>query len=266
MITDKNVLAELLLLYRDKTTPESHRSLIRKRLCKGNIPLFCEIYLPELFSFNTYKLNYIQPPLPADIIDRYRNKIVFNKINHVIWEECLKLSYSNLNLAIAMPRGHGKTTSVLAYIIYALAYEEQEFILYLSSSINKTKNYFANIGRILKFNRLLLTDFPHLKPMKQPDKNVSVSFNATTIILEKGILSMGSRGASPRGLNINGIRPSIAILDDIDNMMSVYTQHRIENTKDWFRGEILPLGDATGVSIFYIYQVVSIKQKIILQI
>jgi hypothetical protein len=98
--------------------------------------LFCEIYFPHLFTL-------------AWSEDHLR---VIGKIETVV------TMYDTL--AVAMPRGSGKTTLSLVAVIWAILTGRHPFVYLLAAADDTAKRLLDNIKNQLSSNRLLLEDFP----------------------------------------------------------------------------------------------------------
>jgi len=108
------------------------------RRAKGeeSFRLFCELYFPHLFTL-------------AWSDDHLR---VIRKIEAVV--------NNHDTLAVAMPRGSGKTTLSLVAVIWAILTAKHLFVYLLAASDDAARKLLENIKNQLSGNRLLLEDFP----------------------------------------------------------------------------------------------------------
>ncbi len=97
---------------------------------------FCEIYFPHLFNL-------------AWSPDHLR---VIAKIEAVVTR--------NDTLAVAMPRGSGKTSLSLTAVIWAILTGRHAFVYLLAAADDAAKKLLENIKNQLSSNRVLLEDFP----------------------------------------------------------------------------------------------------------
>lgn len=97
---------------------------------------FCENYFPNLFSMEWSK-------------DHLK---VLRKIERVV--------VYNDTLAVAMPRGSGKTTLAIVAVIWAILTGKHKFVYLIASSDDKAKSLLENIKNQFSGNPLLLEDFP----------------------------------------------------------------------------------------------------------
>ena len=110
----------------------------RHESCRGSLRLFLETYLATWFG--------------------------------KAWSEahlrCIaKMEYAILNggyFALAMPRGEGKTTIAKGAAIWALLYGHRRYVVVIGATATKAKNVMGSIKTQLRFNKLLLADFPEV--------------------------------------------------------------------------------------------------------
>jgi len=150
------------------------------------------------------------------------------------------------------PRKFGKTTIIsLAKPLQELAYKRKHFILIIGEAAAVAESNLATIIQELDTNELLLQDFPHLAPAKDPKGQMvkwtdrQLVFQSHDTIIAKG---MGSR---MRGLKYRHSRPDMAILDDPESPETADTFLKRRRHKRWFGGTFLGLG-ATNWDVYVI--------------
>ena len=131
----------------------------------------------------------------------------------VIHTDLLALMNSmNKFKAIAFPRGHSKSTAVSFLLaIYRIVFMERKFIVIVSESEDKAKDFVVRIRDELEFNRKLIRDFTNNEGFKTTDWSKTDFTTKTGIrVVAKGA------GQSLRGMIHKDTRPDCIILDDIE--------------------------------------------------
>ncbi|HUU59387.1 MAG TPA: hypothetical protein VMZ50_07580, partial [Phycisphaerae bacterium] len=109
---------------------------LRRKRGDGDFRFFCETYFPHLFSLAWSK-------------DHLR---VLAKIERVVKRK--------ETLAVAMPRGSGKTTLCLVAVIWAILSGRHPFVFLVGSTDKQAVTMLENIRSHLGANKLLLADYP----------------------------------------------------------------------------------------------------------
>ncbi len=140
------------------------------------------------------------------------------------------------------PRGSSKSTCMaviypLHCIFYKYLYEEFEmpcdhFILILSRTYENAIDRIKDIRTEIEYNEA----FQHLKGDKKWSERQSVTSNGV-------ILAPQSRGGKVRGSLIGAHRPSLVIMDDLDDLDSIRNPKRLEKDMDWWESDLMQCGD-----------------------
>lgn len=169
------------------------------------------------------------------------------------------------NQAIAAPRGGGKTTITTCVVLLCVLYGWLKFPLIIAATGPKAKRILRNMKQELRGNDLLLDDFPevcHLVRYVAPAPNRTLSLRVDHQPVEmvwrddhvilptvKGskasgaILStVGITGDDIRGLNVNGVRPDLVILDDVDTRESAASDEQTQKRELTIEQDVAGLG------------------------
>ena len=118
----------------------------RRRQGDQSLRRFCESYFPHLFNL-------------AWSGDHLR---VLAKIERVVRE--------HETLAVAMPRGSGKTTLALTAVCWAILSGKHVFVYLITNTEERARELLGNIKRHLANNRLLAEDYPEaVYPIRRLD-------------------------------------------------------------------------------------------------
>lgn len=201
----------------------SMASALRKQQAKSSLLCFAQTYLPHYLNKAPSSAHREIHALIEDLLDRRGQK-----------------------LALAAPRGFGKTTMItLITILYAICYETDRYIVIISSSSSQAIQFLGDIKKELESNEKLRMDFPELtgpspRPWKRDD--IVVPNNVR-------VLALGS-GQRIRGRKYGEIRPTLVVADDFedaDNAFSLETQNKL---RDWVTRSILKAGDSNTNYLF----------------
>jgi predicted phage terminase large subunit-like protein len=114
--------------------------------------------------------------------------------------------------AVAFPRGHAKSTVItFLLVLYRMMFRERKFIVIVSESEDKAKDFVVRIRDELEFNRRLISDFSDDGKFKTTDW-AKTDFTTSTGIR---VVAKGA-GQSLRGLIHQDTRPDMIVLDDIE--------------------------------------------------
>lgn len=144
-------------------------------------------------------------------------------------------------ICIAAPRGHAKTTiSLTIQIVHALCYGYEPYIVIMAQNQRESQARVKGILDIIRTNERLKQVFGDLAPPKgMGSKNQFVARN-------NALVKAVSWGQSIRGMNHQGHRPSLIILDDVETLEGVQNPEQREKYREQFKKDVLQAGDVTN--------------------
>lgn len=142
-------------------------------------------------------------------------------------------------VAIAAPRGLGKTTIARTVAAKGILFRDVNFISYVSNSATAAEMQTENIKRELKSNREIRKLFGDIE-VSDEDIGLDESFSKSSWVAFGNTLVM-PRGAGQqvRGLIWKNHRPQLIIVDDLENSEEVMNELNREKLKDWFLADLL---------------------------
>lgn len=150
----------------------------------------------------------------------------------------------NQHIAVAAPRGHAKSTVVaLAYVLWSLLYEHDKFVLLVSATGEQAKQLLKHVKDEIQGNPRLLADFPEV--CHPPgSKSTPKPWRAHQIALHNGAMvrALGGNQAI-RGMRHREHRPSLVVIDDLENQEQCESSDQRFKLKDWFEKTLLKVGD-----------------------
>lgn len=173
-----------------------------------------------------------------NLLHKYLRKKVFKNI----------ASNAGKKYAIAAPRGHGKTTDILIFIIYCIVYDLKKFIVIFSNTIDLSSNIINDIKDELCENEKLREDFPFLS--EKLIKNSRDEIITSNDIKIKA-LSVSKR---VRGIKHKEVRPDFVILDDLENDINVLNKYQRDKLEEWLDDAIGYIGSilSSNLDILFI--------------
>lgn len=147
-------------------------------------------------------------------------------------------------VAIAAPRGHGKTTAVSgAYVLANVLFRERSYVLLVSDTVSQAVQFLGDIKNQLENNEQLIALFKIKCFAKEAEDDI-------VVVCDDGhsfrIQAKGSE-QKVRGLKWNGKRPDLIVCDDLENDEIVMNKDRREKFRDWFSKALLPCRSASGI-------------------
>lgn len=206
--------------------PKDHARLNpRARKALADFPLFFE--------------TYIGPQLPD--WDKYRRKVP------AFWRKMAEeISFGEHRyLLINVAPGHGKTTCLMAYVIWRLARDRNLKVVWISKSEKNAKKALRWITHQFERNELLLRDFGRFRPdVGEEDtwtKTEIIVAGADQVSKEASIAVYGSKQA------ILGTRVGLIIGDDVADLSNSSTPEQRDDLTTWWHTEVESRLEPDGV-------------------
>jgi len=146
-------------------------------------------------------------------------------------------------IAIAAPRGLGKTTMVKILCAHGILFRDYEFILYVSRSETLATLQTENLKRELLTNREIRKVFGNIKiddQFEEMDETFSkhswVAFG-NTLVMPRGA------GQQVRGLIYKNFRPQLIIVDDLEDREELKNPENRKKNKEWFNADLIKCVD-----------------------
>lgn len=193
--------------------------------------------------------------------DRYR--LQFGKDHHFIIQSVVDIATRGGKQAIAAPRGRGKSEVVKGLLVYLVAAKLSRFIVAMAATTPLANRLFQDFKRKIANNDLLLEDFPEicwpvrcLEGAPQRAARQHVDGKLTRIVWAGNYISLAHVPDSPyggvkmaysgldaafRGLNIDGDRPDLIVVDDPETKESANSEMQIEDRETMLNQDIAGL-------------------------
>ncbi len=141
--------------------------------------------------------------------------------------------------AVAFPRGHAKSTVIsFLLVLYRIMFQERKFIVIVSESEDKAKDFVVRIRDELEFNKKLMKTFAPTGKFKTTDWSKTDFTTSTGIrLVAKGA------GQSLRGLIHQDTRPDMIVLDDIETNETAGTDAVV----NFILTDVIPSANRRGI-------------------
>lgn len=148
-----------------------------------------------------------------------------------------------LRLAVAAPRGHAKSTLVSGvYVLWCICFHLEQYIVLLSDTADKAAMFLDLIKAELATNTRLREDFPEVcEPLGRKPR--PERWRKEEIITRTGlrVTALGA-GQRLRGRKHGPDRPTLLVLDDIENEDNTETPEARRKLENWFAKTVLKSG------------------------
>lgn len=148
-------------------------------------------------------------------------------------------------LLVNVAPGHGKTTCLLAYIVWRLARDRNTKVIYLSKSEKLAKRGLRWITWQLERNEKLIAAFGRFRPESGEEdvwsKTEIVIAGADVVTKEPSVSVYGARQG------ILGVRVELVIADDVADTSNSSTAAEREQLAEWFHTEVETRLEPQGV-------------------
>ena len=157
-------------------------------------------------------------------------------------------------IAIAAPRGIGKTSIARAIVMRSILFRLQRFIVYLSNSATSAEMQTENLKRDLIANQQVRKLFGNIKNAIAGGDSIDESFSKScwTAFGKTFILPRGA-GQQVRGLNWNNHRPELVIIDDLEDKNEIKSEENRKKLKEWFWSDLMKTEDRYSAGCIFIY-------------
>ena len=147
-------------------------------------------------------------------------------------------------VAIAAPRGSAKSSIIsLIFVLWCICYGKESYIILISDTRDQAEAFLSHIKDELERNEKLIESFPEICEIGQ--KPTPPRWTRSEIITRNGIkvTALGA-GQKIRGRRSREMRPSLIILDDIENDENTQSEDLRQKLFDWLTKAVLKAGSA----------------------
>lgn len=184
----------------------------------ANFETFCRVVLPDAFTkpFGDFH---------KEIITRF---------------------LSNETSVVAAPRGHGKSTLIgLGYVLWLTIYKKEQYIIYTSQNHAKSIDFLEPIKHELQNNKMIAFIYGSYKIKTIKDEEDLGGRDREDCFDYRGIrIQALSFEKNIRGLKFGSKRPTLIILDDIEDDQRVLNPELRRKDSDKLNKQIVPSVDA----------------------
>ncbi|MBK6942618.1 MAG: phage terminase large subunit [Planctomycetes bacterium] len=208
-------------------SPQTELSRLRRDLSKDSLEAFARFYLAQHFKSPASQMH-------LDMFARLQEAT----------------DQRGARIAIAAPRGHAKTTLVsLAYVLWCVCFRKEPFVVLVSNTGDQAEDLLTNVKNELESNERLASDFPEAS--EPPGRRPSPKRWRRREIITRHTVKVMALGAGQkiRGRKHQEHRPTLIILDDIENEAEVASAEQRESKRAWFEKALLKAGTMTTTNI-----------------
>ena len=159
-------------------------------------------------------------------------------------------------IAIAAPRGIGKTSIARAVAARAILFRLTNFIVYVSNSATSAEMQTENLKRDLIGNKMVRQLFGNIKDSIDYEDvagiDESFSKKSWTAFGSMFVLPRGA-GQQVRGLNWSNHRPGLVIIDDLEDKNEIQSKENRDKLKDWFSSDLMKTEGKYDKGSIFIY-------------
>lgn len=146
--------------------------------------------------------------------------------------------------AFAVFRGGAKSTLLnKIHILNRVIYDNEPFVMIASENAKKAKSFLRDIKR--NFDRAIARGMDMKRGEVWSDNHIEIICEgklSTVVVL--------GAGEDPRGYTSDNKRPTLLILDDVENRANMKTKEQREKIGDWILQDALPAIDPLGEIIW----------------
>lgn len=188
---------------------------------------FAALCIPEVFKFN----------FPPELVSIFQ-----------ILVQCFGKDRDFTKIALALPRGHGKSTMLKILIAFIILFTRKKFILIVCATEQLAINIIADVQDILDSPNIVKVFGNWRIGMETDKQNLKKTFFRGRNVVLAGIGS----GGSLRGLNIKNERPDCILCDDMQTKEEAQSVQVSKNLINWFQGTLSKARSPLGCTFLYI--------------
>lgn len=141
-------------------------------------------------------------------------------------------------VGIAAPRGHAKSTAItLAYVLASVCLGYKRYVVIVANTEDVANEFLTTIRNELRHNKKLRHAFGITKLDPDGATNVVIHFDNG----EMARIRTKGAGQRVRGMNWNGTRPDLLVIDDLEDDEAVMNDERRKKLLDWFMKALVPV-------------------------
>lgn len=170
------------------------------------------------------------------------------------------LGMTDMSLLFIAFRGSLKTEETKIYVLWLILYAVEEYIVVQSYEQTASNQWVRNLGKMM-VSTTIVNDFGNLHPYGQKrqifEKSGSADFDARNGVKVQAIsLGENARGISNYSEEQGTKRPTLLILDDVDNNTSTYTRTVIDKNHLKITGETIGAMSKKRSRIIFLWNVI----------
>lgn len=151
-------------------------------------------------------------------------------------------------LALGVPRGHGKTTLIKLFILFCVLFTQKKFILVISSTATLAENIIADVIDMLNELNIKRTFGDWKVGIEKDTQDLKkFVFRGRTII----IAAIGA-GGSLRGLNLKNERPDVMLFEDVQTAECAESKVQSDSLERWLIGTAMKAKSPHGCLFVFI--------------
>lgn len=221
----RHISQEQFALLNDAGMPLTGPNGLRRYIAERDIEAFARLYFPDEFVLDPpqihLKLFGIQQDIRQRLIDRR----------------------PGMKLALAIPRGHAKST-LFSRILphHAALFGYGRLSLLIQNTQAAAERALVNLRSELESNEAIFEDFGNVR---------GAVWTQNHIILANGceIRAFGRGNGAIRGVSTGQQRPTLVIADDLDDDQSVRSPVQVAADEAWWDKSVMSLGNAVDFTL-----------------
>jgi hypothetical protein len=187
--------------------------------------------------------------LTSDVVEGFSNACLVKNYDQAtetpafhreLWKYCCS---SNKFVAIAAPRGHGKSTAVTyAYLLAEVLFRKSKYVLIVSDSFSQAGLFLGDVIKELRDNEDIHGLFGDIEFVKSTEDDIICKFS------DGFTFRIQAKGSEQklRGLKWLNRRPDLIVCDDMESDEQVLNKDRREKFRRWFYSALIPCLSVTG--------------------
>ena len=176
----------------------------------------------------------------ACLVKNYDQATETPEFHRELWKYCCA---PDKFVAIAAPRGHGKSTAVTyAYLLAEVLFRRSKYVLIVSDSFSQAGLFLGDVIKELRDNEDIHGLFGAIEFVKSTEDDIICKFP------DGYSFRIQAKGSEQklRGLKWLNRRPDLIVCDDMESDEQVLNKDRREKFRRWFYSALMPCLSVSG--------------------
>jgi len=178
-------------------------------------------------------------------------KFAVPEFHKICWEWLINVEI--IKIALALPRGHAKTTLAKLAVIWYWLFSHVRFIVYVSNTAPIAKDAARDIINMIESDNFKRVFGEVVFEKRSEGEGIYIFWLGD----KRCILKALGAGQQIRGMNVDNRRPEFAVIDDLEDHENIGTPYLLAKLRRWVYGTFFKAMDQSWNKILWLGNMIS---------